>query len=174
GWFVGNPATLNELPPVEASKRYVEMMGGTKAVVDKAKKYYAKGEYRWVAQVMSHAVFANPENKPARSLLADALEQLGYQAESGPWRNFYLTGAKELRDGVVKGATPDTASPDTVRAMSLDLFFDFLGMRLNGPKAEDKHIVLNLDFTDTKQKVLLEMVHGVLNHTEGRQAKEPD
>jgi alkyl sulfatase BDS1-like metallo-beta-lactamase superfamily hydrolase len=174
GWFIGNPATLHELPPVEESKRYVEMMGGTDELLKKAKEYYAKGEYRWVAQVVNHAVFAEPTNQAAKNLQADALEQLGYQAESGPWRNFYLTGAKELREGVAKLPTPNTASPDTVRAMSLDLFFDFLAMRLDSGKAQDKKIVLNLDFTDVKQKYVLEMVHGVLNHTEGRQAKDAD
>ena len=125
GWFDGNPATLHELPPVESSKKYVEFMGGADAVLSKAKESYAKGEYRWVAQVVNHVVFADPDNRAARELQADALEQLGYQAESGPWRNFYLTGAKELREGVKKLPTPNTASPDTVRAMTLEMFFDY-------------------------------------------------
>jgi len=174
GWFIGNPATLNPMVPVEASKRYVAMMGGADVLVSKAKEYYAKGEYRWVAEVVNHAVFADPSNQAARNLQADALEQMGYQAESGPWRNFYLTGAKELRDGVAKMPAPNTASPDTIRAMSLDLFFDFLGMRLNGPKADGKRIVLNFDFTDVKQKYMIEMVNGVLNHTSNRQADKAD
>ncbi|QEY65776.1 MBL fold metallo-hydrolase [Metapseudomonas lalkuanensis] len=174
GWFIGNPATLNEWPPEEQAKRYVDMMGGEDAVLKKAKEYYDKGDYRWVAEVVNHVVFANPGNQAAKNLQADALEQLGYQAESGPWRNFYLTGAQELRNGVAKLPTPNTASPDTVRAMDLDLFFDFLAMRLNGPKAEGKKITLNVDFTDLKQKYALEMVHGVLNHTEGVQAKDAD
>ena len=88
---------------------------------------------------MNHVVFADPDNQAAKDLQADALEQLGYQAESGPWRNFYLTGAKELRDGVAQLPTPNTASPDTVRAMTLDLFFDYLGVRLNSEKAGDAH-----------------------------------
>ncbi|WP_305955353.1 alkyl/aryl-sulfatase [Pseudomonas sp. H9] len=174
GWFIGNPATLNELPPVEGGKHYVEMMGGEEAVLKKAKEYYDKGEFRWVAEVVNHVVFANPDNQAAKNLQADALEQLGYQAESGPWRNFYLTGAKELREGVKQLPTPNTASPDTVRAMDLDLFFDFLAMRLEGPKAEGKRIVLNFDFTDLKKKYALEMVNGVLNHTEDMQAKDAD
>jgi alkyl sulfatase BDS1-like metallo-beta-lactamase superfamily hydrolase len=174
GWFIGNPATLNPMVPVEASKRYVEMMGGTSALLKKAKAYYEKGEYRWVAEVVNHAVFADPSNQAAKNLQADALEQMGYQAESGPWRNFYLTGAKELRDGVAQLPTPNTASPDTIRAMSLDLFFDFLGMRLNGPKADGKRIVLNFNFTDVKQKYMIEMIHGVLNHTSGRQDSKAD
>jgi alkyl sulfatase BDS1-like metallo-beta-lactamase superfamily hydrolase len=172
GWFIGNPATLHVLPPVEAAKRYVEMMGGTDALLKKAREYYAKGDYRFVAEVVNHAVFADPNNQAAKNLQADALEQMGYQAESGPWRNFYLTGAKELREGVAKLPAPSTASPDTVRAMSLDLFFDFLAMRLNGPKADGKRIVLNFNFTDVKEKYVLEMVNGVLNHTPGRQVKD--
>ncbi len=174
GWFIGNPATLHVLTPVEASKRYVDMMGGVDAVVSKAKEYYDKGEYRWVAQVVNHAVFADPSNQAAKNLQADALEQLGYQAESGPWRNFYLTGAKELRDGVAQLPTPNTASPDTIRAMSLDLFFDYLGMKLNGPKADGKTIVLNWNLTDTKEKYSTEMVNGVLNHTPDNQASGAD
>jgi alkyl sulfatase BDS1-like metallo-beta-lactamase superfamily hydrolase len=174
GWFSGNPAQLNELPPEEGGKHYVEMMGGEDAVLKKAKEYFDKGEFRWVAEVVNHVVFANPSNQAAKNLQADALEQMGYQAESGPWRNFYLTGAKELREGVMKLPTPDTASPDTVRAMDLDLFFDFLAMRLNGPKAEDKRLSLNFDFTDLKQKYSVEMENGVLNHTEGVAAKDAD
>ncbi len=174
GWFIGNPATLWELPPEEEAKRYVDMMGGADAVLKKAKEYYDKGDFRWVAEVVNHVVFADPNNQAAKNLQADALEQLGYQAESGPWRNFYLTGAQELRNGVQKLPTPDTASPDTVKAMDLDLFFDYLAMRLKGPEVADKHITLNFDFTDLKQKYTLEMVNGVLNHTEGAQAKDAD
>jgi len=149
-------------------------MGGADALVSKAKEYYAKGEYRWVAEVVNHAVFADPSNQAAKNLQADALEQMGYQAESGPWRNFYLTGAKELRGGVAKLPAPNTASPDTIRAMSLELFFDFLGMRLNGPKADGKHIVLNFDFTDVKEKYMIEMTNGVLNHTSNKQSDKAD
>jgi len=174
GWFIGNPATLNELPPEETGKRYVDMMGGADNLLKKAKEYYDKGDYRFVAQVVNNLVFADPNNQAARNLEADALEQLGYQAESGPWRNFYLTGAKELREGVKKLPTPDTASPDTVRAMDLDLFFDYLAMRLDGQKADGKKIGINLDFTDLKKKYALEMENGVLNHTEGRVLKNAD
>ena len=173
GWFNGNPATLHTLPIQEASKRYVDMMGGVPAILEKAREYYKKGDYRWVAEVVNYAVFADPNNQEAKNLQADALEQMGYQAESGPWRNFYLTGAKELREGVQKLPVPDTASPDTVRAMTLDMLFDYFAVRLNREKSAGKHVVLNLDFTDTNQKYTLEMVNSVLNHTEGKQAKQP-
>jgi alkyl sulfatase BDS1-like metallo-beta-lactamase superfamily hydrolase len=174
GWFDGNPATLHVLPPVEASKKYVEFMGGADAALKKAKAAYGKGEYRWVAEVVNHVVFADPDNKAAKELQADVLEQLGYQAESGPWRNFYLTGAKELREGVKKGPAPSTASPDTVKAMPLDLFFDYLGVRLNGPKAAGKKITLNLDFPDTKEKYVLGVRNGALSHRSNTQAKNAD
>jgi alkyl sulfatase BDS1-like metallo-beta-lactamase superfamily hydrolase len=174
GWFDGNPATLHELPPVEASKNYVAFMGGADTVLAKAKESFDKGDYRWVAQVVNHVVFADPTNQAARKLQADALEQLGYQAESGPWRNFYLSGAKELRDGVAKLPTPNTASPDTVRAMPLDLFFDYLSVRLNGPKAANAKAVLNFDFGDSGGKYFVELQNGVLNHTANHQANNAD
>ncbi|MNO60322.1 SCP-2 sterol transfer family protein [compost metagenome] len=174
GWFDGNPATLNELSPTESAKKYVEFMGGADEVLKKAKASYDKGEYRWVAQVVKHVVFADPNNKAARELEADALEQMGYQAESGPWRNFYLTGAKELRSGVTQLPTPNTASPDTVRAMSLDMFFDYLAVRLNGPKSGDAKAVLNFDFGDTGGKYKVELENGVLNHTANAEASNAD
>jgi alkyl sulfatase BDS1-like metallo-beta-lactamase superfamily hydrolase len=173
GWFDGNPATLHELPPVEASKKYVEFMGGADAVLAKAKESYDKGDFRWVAEVVNHVVFADPNNQAAKNLQADALEQLGYQAEAGPWRNFYLTGAKELREGVKQLPTPNTASPDTVRAMTPELFFDYLGVRLNPERASDAKAVLNFDFGDSG-KYLVELENGVLNHTADRQAESAD
>ena len=112
GWFDGNPATLHTHPPEDAAKRYVEFMGGADAALDKARGAFELGDYRWVAEVVNHVVFADPDNQAARDLQADALEQLGYQAESGPWRNFYLTAAQELRHGVRQLPTPSTASPD--------------------------------------------------------------
>jgi len=173
GWFDGNPANLHPLPPREASKRYVEFMGGAEAVIKKAQEDYDKGDYRWVAQVMNHVVFADPKNAAAKELQARALEQLGYQAESGPWRNFYLTGAQELRQGMTKMEGP-TASPDTIRAMPLELIFDYLGVRLNAPEAEGKSITINWNFTDTKEQYVLALENGALNHTANKQAKEAD
>jgi alkyl sulfatase BDS1-like metallo-beta-lactamase superfamily hydrolase len=174
GWFDGNPATLNEHPPVEASKRYVEFMGGADAVLQKAKKSFEDGDYRWVAQVVNHVIFADPNNQDAKNLQADALEQLGYQAESGPWRNFYLTAAKELREGVTQLATPTTASPDTVRAMTPEMFFDYLSVRLDRSKAGDATSKLNIDFGETEGKYVLELENGVLNHTADAQADDAD
>jgi alkyl sulfatase BDS1-like metallo-beta-lactamase superfamily hydrolase len=174
GWFDGNPATLDELPPEEAAKKFVEYMGGADAIMQKAQTDFDQGNYRWVAQVVSKIVFADPSNQAAKNLEADALEQLGYQAESGPWRNFYLTGAQELRNGVVKGPTPNTASPDTVRAMTPEMFFDYLAVHVNGQKAADAKAVLNFNFTDTGDKYKLELENGVLNHTADTQASNAD
>ncbi|MBM6610038.1 alkyl/aryl-sulfatase [Citrobacter portucalensis] len=174
GWFNGNPATLNELPPVDAAKKYVDYMGGADAIMQKAKTDYAQGNYRWVAQVTNNIVFADPSNKEARNLEADALEQMGYQAESGPWRNFYLTGAQELRNGVVKGATPNTASPDTVKAMSPEMFFDYLAVHINGKKAANAQAVFNVDLGADGGKYKLELENGVLNHSADAQASNAD
>ncbi|MER1978445.1 alkyl/aryl-sulfatase [Pseudocitrobacter faecalis] len=174
GWFDGNPATLDELPPEASAKKFVEYMGGADAVMQKAKADYAQGHYRWVAQVTSKIVFANPDNQAARHLEADALEQLGYQAESGPWRNFYLTGAQELRNGVVKGPTPNTASPDTVRAMSPEMFFDYLAVHINGEKAANAKAIFNVDLGNDGGKYKLELENGVLNHTANVQADNAD
>lgn len=174
GWFDGNPATLHQHPPVAASRRYVDFMGGADAVLEKARQSYAAGDYRWVAEVVNHVVFAEPGNEAARHLQADALEQLGYQAESGPWRNFYLTGAKELREGVARLATPDTASPDTVRAMTSDMVFDYLGVRLDSEAAGDATITIDVDLGDAGGQYVLELVNGVLNHTPGALSDDPD
>jgi len=173
GWFDGNPANLDPLPPVEASQRYVEFMGGSRSVLDRAKKYYIKGEYRWVAEVVNHVVFAEPGNREARELEADALEQLGYQAESGPWRDFFLTGALELRQGIQKipGAS---GSSDVIRAMPIDMIFDFMAVHLNGQKAAGKTIRINWNFSDTGEKYLLTVSNSVLNYFKGKVADKAD
>ncbi|HEY4308599.1 MAG TPA: alkyl sulfatase dimerization domain-containing protein [Pirellulales bacterium] len=173
GWFDGNPATLHPLPPVEGSKKYVEYMGGADAVLAKAREAFDNGDYRWVAEVVNHVVFADPKNRAAKELQANALEQLGYQAESGPCRNFYLSAAKELRQGIVK---TDVASSvgDVVASLTLDQFFDYLGIRLNAPKAAGKRITLNFDFSDTGEKYVLTLAHSVLNHSDGVQAADAD
>ena len=174
GWFDGNPATLDELPPEEGAKKFVEYMGGADSILQKAKGDYDQGNFRWVAQVVSKVVFADPENKAARELEADALEQLGYQAESGPWRNFYLSGAQELRNGVKQLPTPNTASPDTVRAMTPEMFFDYLALHINGEKAANLKSVLNVDFGGDGGKYKLELENGVLNHTANAEDQHAD
>jgi alkyl sulfatase BDS1-like metallo-beta-lactamase superfamily hydrolase len=174
GWYDANPANLDPLPSEPAAKKFLEYMGGAKEVIARARKDFARGDYRWVAQVMNQVVFADPDNKEARELFADALEQLGYQAESGPWRGVYLQGAFELRNGVPSAGGINTASPDTIKAMPPHMVFDYLAVRLNGPKAADKKIVLNVDFTDLKEKYVLTVENGVLNYAQGRQDRKAD
>ncbi len=174
GFFDGNPANWDPLPVEPAAKKSVEYMGGADAVLARAHEDFAKGEYRWVAQVVNQVVFADPDNKEARELCADALEQLGYQAESGPWRSFYLQGAFELRNGVPTVGGTVTASPDTIKAMPPYMLFDYLAVRLNGPKAAGKKIVLNVDFIDLDEQYVLTVEHGVLNYSQGRQDDKAD
>lgn len=174
GWFDGNPANLDSLPPREAGQKYVEFMGGSTAVLDKARAAYARGEYRWVAQVVNHLVFAEPDNRQARELQADALEQLGYQAESGSWRSFYLTGAHELRDGVVKAAAPNSGNADVAEALKSDMLFDYLAVHLNGPRANGKKITLNWNFTDTKERFVVTLENSALTYVAAKQVADAD
>jgi alkyl sulfatase BDS1-like metallo-beta-lactamase superfamily hydrolase len=174
GWFDANPANLHPLPPEEAGRRYVEFMGGSEAILARARESMKKGEYRWVAQVLNHVVFAESGNREARELQADALEQLGYQSESPVWRNFYLSGAKELRDGITKNVPVQTGGIDVIRSMPLDMFFDYMAVRLNGPKAADKHITVNWVFTDANQTYAVTLENGVLNYKRGRLAANPE
>lgn len=164
GWFSGNPSTLYPLPIVEASRKEVEYMGGAEAILEKAKKDFDKGEYRWVAQALNYLVYAEPNNKQAKNLLADTLEQLGYQAENGTWRNFYLSGAKELREGVRPMAYANTVSPDMVASMPIENFFDYLSIRLNGLKAAENPMGINFDIPDQNKKYYIQIKNGVLNY----------
>ena len=174
GYYDGNPANLDALPPVAHAKKTIEYMGGADAVLARARADYARGEYRWVAQVASQLVFADPGNKAARELAADANEQLGYQVESATARNAFLQGARELRLGVPQLPSLGTGSPDVIRALTLDMFFDFLGVRLNGDKAQGKTIVLNWRFTDTKQDYVLNLENSALTHVADAQSPTAD
>jgi alkyl sulfatase BDS1-like metallo-beta-lactamase superfamily hydrolase len=174
GWYDANPANLNPLPPRERSTKAVSYMGGAAAAVARAREDYAAGEYRWVADVMSQVVFAEPDNHAARELCADALEQLGYQAESATWRNAYLLGAHELRSDAIAAPRAARATADIVRALSLDLLFDLLGVRLNAEKAEGKSLSINWIFADTGQKYLLNLEHCALTYLAERHAEDAD
>ncbi|MFS2153624.1 alkyl/aryl-sulfatase [Rhizobium sp. Rhizsp42] len=174
GFFDGVPATLHQLPPTEAGKRYVDFMGGADNVLRQAQVSFEQGDYRWVAEVVNHVVFADGNNVAAKQLLADTYEQLGYQAESGPWRNFYLTGASELRQGVTELPVPNTASPDTIKAMPIDMFFDFLGVRLNGDRAAGKTIEINMELTDTKEKYVVGVENSAIHYSKDKTAPSAD
>jgi alkyl sulfatase BDS1-like metallo-beta-lactamase superfamily hydrolase len=167
GWYDANPADLNPLPRAEAAKKQVEYMGGAEAVLKRARDDFKAGQYRWVASVTSQLVFADPANKEARDLGADALEQLGYQSEAATWRNAYLLGAAELRNGVPK-AVPSTRSADLLKGVSIDLAFDYMGVRLNAAKAEGKTIVINWTFTDLNQTYVMNLENSTLTHIAGK------
>lgn len=169
GWFDANPAHLNPIPPSQAAIRYVEMMGGAATVITKAQNYYDQGDYRWVAQVINHVVFADPDNQSAKVLLAKSYDQLGYQAESAPWRNFYLTGAQELRNGIAKKGIDLTQMTDILRNTSVDKFFESMAVRLNSDKAADLDLTIKITFSGLKQSYLLQVKNSVLRHYPARE-----
>lgn len=173
GYFDGNPATLYPLPPTQVAVRYLDFMGGEDAVVEKARRSFEEGDYRWVAEVVNHVVMANSGNVEARALLADTYEQLGYQSESASWRNFYLSGAQELRQDVAN-SSQFSASEGMARGMPLANFFQALAVRLNGSKAADIALSLNLSFPDLAQKYLLTIENAVLHAVADRTAPAPD
>ena len=174
GWYDGNPANLNPLPPVERGRKYVEYMGGAEAAIARARADFAQGEYRFVAEAMSHVVFADPANVEARRLGADALEQLGYVAESATWRNAYLLGALELRQGPPHAASRAPVGPDVVRAMDLDLFFDYLAVRLNGERAEGLRLTVDWIFPDLGRTYVLALENSALTYLPDRRGDRPD
>jgi alkyl sulfatase BDS1-like metallo-beta-lactamase superfamily hydrolase len=174
GWYDANPANLDPLPPVERGRKYVEYMGGAAAARARAREDYARGEYRFVAEAMSHLVFADPTDAEARRLGADALEQMGYAAESAIWRNAFLQGALELRRGRPDTAARAPVSPDVVRAMTLDLFFDYLAARLDGERAEGLRFVLGWVFPDLGRRYVLTLQNCALTYLADRDAERPD
>lgn len=173
GWYDANPADLNPLPRAEEARKQVEYMGGADAVLKRAREDFKSGQYRWVASVTSQLVFADPANKEARDLGADALEQLGYQSEAATWRNAYLLGAAELRNGVPP-AQGSTANAELLKGVSIDLAFDFLGVRLNAAKAEGKHIVINWTFTDSNETYVMNLENSALTHRSGKLSDDAD
>jgi alkyl sulfatase BDS1-like metallo-beta-lactamase superfamily hydrolase len=175
GWFDANPAHLDPLPPEEAARKYVQYMGGAAAVLARAREDFKRGEHRFVVQALSHVVFAEPDNAEARELQADAFEQLGYRSESAVWRNFYLTGAMELREGVRRDGRLQKPGGDVVRRMPLTTFFDLLAVRLDGAKAPGKgRIAVNWLFSDPEEGYAMTLENGVLHHKRERLHAEPD
>jgi alkyl sulfatase BDS1-like metallo-beta-lactamase superfamily hydrolase len=172
GWYDANPANLNPLPPKDSAIRYVEFMGGADALLEKAAKSFQKGEYRWVAEVLNHLVFADPGNEKARALLARTYDQLGYQSESGPWRNVYLTAAYELRHGSPEQGLNLQDILDILKLTPIPRFFDSMAVRLNGPKAAEKDFTINIVLTDTNESYVLTVENGVLHHRRSAPAPE--
>lgn len=173
GWYDANPIHLDELTPTAYAQKLVEYLGDTDKVLEMARADFEKGEYQWVAQITNALVYADPENLDARYLCADALEQLGYQAESGPWRNAYLTGAQELRQNGVT-TNPTSGSGEVQRKMGVDLMLEYLGIRLDSSAVEDLNGTVNLVVTDTGEEFVLTLRAGVLLYQEGVQAADAD
>lgn len=173
GWYDANPIHLDELTPTAYAQKLVEYLGDTDKVLEMARADFEKGEYQWVAQITNALVYADPENLDARYLCADALEQLGYQAESGPWRNAYLTGAQELRQNGVT-TNPTSGSGEVQRKMGVDLMLEYLGIRLDSSAVENLDGTVNLVVTDTGEEFVLTLRAGVLLYQEGVQAADAD
>ena len=163
GWFDGNPAHLWEHPPVEAAKRHVSAMGGASGVLKVARKAYDDGDYRWAVQVLNYLIFDDPGNEKAKMLQASSFEQLGYGCENGTWRNFYLSGAYELRNGNF-GTPTKSGSPGVLTALSVDQIFDSAAFRVNGPKAWDLMLVNDWVIAEENKTYRTELRNGVLIH----------
>ncbi|WP_174774893.1 alkyl/aryl-sulfatase [Cellulosimicrobium cellulans] len=173
GWFDGNPAHLWEHPPVERARRYVELGGGADSVVATAQSAFDAADYRWVAELLNHVVFAQPDHAGARELLADTYEQLGYGAENGTWRSFFLSGATELRDGPF-GTPTATSAPDILAALTPTLLFDALAVQIDGPRAWDEDLSIDVVLTDSGERYRLWLRNGVLSYSAAPQRGDAD
>ena len=163
GWYDANPVNLNPLPPSDTAKKLVEYLGSTDAVLRKARKDFEKGDYQWVAQITKELVFADPSNQKARNLCADALEQLGYQAESGAWRNAYLMGAAELRKGNLSGlARTANGLGSAMKEMTVDMLLDYISILTDANAAQNDDLTLNLTVTDENEQFYVTRKNGVL------------
>lgn len=161
GWFDGNPARLWQYPPAEQAARYVNAMGGLDGVLDTAQTAFDAGDYRWAVTLLDHAVFVDPDRADVRELYANALEQLGYGSENGTWRNFFISGATELRTGNFGTPTiPD--APAIMAQLTPEQLFDSLAISVNGPEAWDLDLAVNIAFTDLDAAYHLTLRNGVL------------
>ena len=173
GWYDANPVHLAELTPSDYAKKLVEYFGDTDAVLEKAKEDFAKGEYQWVAQITNTLVFADPENTDARYLCADALEQLGYQAESGPWRSAYLCAAQELRNGTnTDDATRSNGNGDVFLHMTPDMILDYLGIFVDTTKISDLTFTANIILPEGNY--VLRVKNGILLYQKDTQDPDAD
>ncbi|QJW35009.1 MBL fold metallo-hydrolase [Cellulosimicrobium protaetiae] len=173
GWFDGNPAHLWEHVPVERAKRYAKLAGGVDALVANAREAFDAGDYRWAAEVANHAVFAEPDHADAREVLADTYEQLGYGSENGTWRDFYLSGATELRDGQF-GTPTETTAPDVIGQLTPAMLFDAIAITVNGPKAWDEKLSIDVALTDVDERYRLRLANGVLTYSAAPQKGDAD
>jgi alkyl sulfatase BDS1-like metallo-beta-lactamase superfamily hydrolase len=174
GHWDANPATLIPLSPRDSAPLYVEMMGGSDKIMIKGEELNEAGQYRHAVEILDRLVFAEPDNQPAKDLLADAYEQLGYQQENPGLRNAFLAGAYELRSGIPDGASPKSSGPDMIQAMSTGLFLDFLGIRMDSTEAEDFEFTINLETPDNGEKYVIELSNATLTNIEGYLADDAD
>ena len=174
GYWDGNPTTLIPLSPEDSASLYVEMMGGPKPIIAKGRELYDQGKYRHAQEILNKLVYAEPQNQEAKDLLADVFEQIGYQQESPSVRNSFLAAALELRSGIPTGASPKSTGPDMIRAMTTELWLDFLGIRLDSQKAEGKEFTINLVTPDNNEKFVVELSNATLTNIEGFQADDVD
>lgn len=168
GWYDGNPANLHPLPETDAGKKFVDYMGGAGAILEKAEEDFADGEYRWVAQVLNKLVFAEPSNSDAKALLAKTYDQLGYQAESGPWRDVYLSAAYELRHGTTKVGVDMSNAVGLMREIPREKFFESMAARLDVDKIDGKDTKVVFNFTDLGESYTLWLSNNVLHHKVGK------
>jgi len=161
GWFDGNPGRLWPHPPEALAPRYVEAMGGMDRVVELARTAFDSGDFRWAATLLDHAIFTDGDHAGARELYADTLEQMGYGAENATWRNFFMSGATELRDGNFGTAT-STTSPTLLAQLTPEQIFDSLAIRVNGPESWNLDLVLDITFIDSDTNYRLTLRNGVL------------
>lgn len=174
GYWDANPATLAPLSPRDSAPLYVEMMGGAKKIMKKGTQLYKDGKYRHAMEILNKLVFAEPDNQAAKDLLADVYEQIGYQKESPSVRNSFLAGAYELRNGIPQGASPKSSGPDMIKAMTTELWLDFLAIRLDSKKAEGIEFVVNLKTPDNGEEFVVELSNATLTNIKGFQAKNAD
>ena len=174
GYWDGNPTTLIPLSPEDSAPLYVEMMGGAEPIITRGKELFNQGKYRHAQEILNKLVFAEPQNQEAKDLLADVFEQIGYQQESPSVRNSFLAAAYELRSGIPEGASPKSSGPDMIRAMTTELWLDFLGVRLDSDKAGDKAFKINLITPDNDEKFVVELSNGTLTNIVGFQADDAD
>lgn len=161
GWFDGNPAHLWEHTPEERAKRYVQLAGGMEQIIRNGHEAFNAGDFRWAAEVLNHAVFTDPHNSDARALLADVYEQLGYGAESGPWRNFFISGTTELRNGNF-GTPTETSSADVLAQFTPEMLFNAIAILINGPEAWDKKLAIDVVVPDMEVTYHLWLSNGAL------------
>lgn len=174
GWYDANPVHLDPLEPTESAKKWVEYLGDTDEVLRKAKADFDKGEYRWVAEVTNVLVYADPENEAARFLCADALEQLGYQSESGIWRNAYLSASLELREGNQAGNVVQAKGGAMIQKMTPEMIFRYMGIILDKYAVEKENIVFNITVSDLNEKYVLNFRNGVLLVQNGTLSDDAD